>query len=56
MKIEPDAIKRMAAIGQKQTYDRLTAKQTRTWSSNRVDCKAGAATLPELLYLFIYTA
>jgi hypothetical protein len=46
----------MSALGQQQTYDRLNKMQTRTWSNNRVDCKAGAATLSELLYLFIYTA
>jgi hypothetical protein len=43
MKIEPDAIKRKAAIGQKRPYDCLTAKQTRTWSSNRVDSRSLSA-------------
>jgi len=46
----------MSALGQQQTYDRLNKMQTRTWSNNRVDCKAGAATLSGLLYLFIYAA
>jgi len=52
----PDAVTiKMTAFGQKQTDDFLTAKQTRSWSNNRVGCKAGAATLSGLIYLFIYT-
>jgi len=51
----PDAVTiKMTTFGHEQTYDFLTAKQTRTWCSNRVDCKAGAATLSGLTYLFIF--